>query len=252
MSTFQPESAFQNDPEAAAYALRTYLDSASGPLPVAPATILGWESLLPSTNATSASNPFEFPLDWPQIEYLPASAASGNQSNIQTQDPRDGFSYASILSALVAPLSRGIFLISSSNTADSPVIDPNWLTHPQDVELAITAFKRRRQLWGNDLQNLTIGDEYHRGPAVQSDTEILSFIRETLSSVWHAAATCKMGPRSDQMAVVDTDTKVYGVNGLRVVDASAFPFLPSGHPLATVYALAEKVADEILQGLKRS
>lgn len=55
-----------------------------------------------------------------------------------------------------------------------------------------------------------------------------------------------MGSRSDQMAVVDTDTKVYGVNGLRVVDTSAFPFLPSGYPLATVYALAEKVADKIL------
>ncbi|KAL9016400.1 MAG: hypothetical protein Q9180_008803 [Flavoplaca navasiana] len=61
-----------------------------------------------------------------------------------------------------------------------------------------------------------------------------------------------MGPRSDRMAVVDTDTKVYGVRRLRVVDASAFPFLPPGHPQSTVYALAEKIAEGILQGLKRS
>ncbi|KAL8670951.1 MAG: hypothetical protein Q9168_004534 [Polycauliona sp. 1 TL-2023] len=242
-------SSFGNDPEAAAYALRTYLDSASGPLSAAPATILGWEKLLPSTNVSSV---FDFPADWPQIEYLPASAPSGNQSNFQTQDPRDGFNYASILSALVSPLSRGTVSISSDSTADPPVIDPNWLTHPMDVQLAIAAFKRQRQLWDDHLQNLTIGEEYNPGPAVQTDAEILSFIRETLSPVWHAAATCKMGSRSDRMAVVDTDTKVYGVRRLRVVDASAFPFLPPGHPQSTVYALAEKIADRILKGLKHA
>ncbi|KAL8840971.1 MAG: hypothetical protein Q9176_003543 [Flavoplaca citrina] len=242
-------SAFQNDPEAAAYALQAYLANATGPLSVAPTTILGWENLLSSSNA---SRLFDFPADWPQIEYLPASAASGNQSNFQTQDPRDGFNYASILSALVAPLSRGTVSINSSNTADPPVIDPNWLTHPRDVQLAIAAFKRQRQLWAEYLGNSTIGEEYFPGPAVQSDAEILSFIRETLAPVWHAAATCKMGPRSDRMAVVDTDTKVYGVRRLRVVDASAFPFLPPGHPQSTVYALAEKIAERILQGLKRS
>ena len=235
-------SAFQNDPEAAAYALQAYLANATGPLSIAPAMIHGWENLLSSSNASKA---FDFPADWPQIEYLPASAASGNQSNFQTQDPRDGFNYPSILSARVAPLSRGTVSINSSNTADPPVIDPNRLTHPMDVQLAIAAFKRQRQLWTEYLGNLISGEEYFPGPAVQSDAEILSFIRETLAPVWPAAATCKMGPRSDWMAVVDTDTKVYGVRRLRVVDASAFPFLPPAHPQSTVYALAEKIAEII-------
>lgn len=57
-----------------------------------------------------------------------------------------------------------------------------------------------------------------------------------------------MGKKGDPMAVVDTHARVFGVQGLRVVDASAFPFLPPGHPQSTVYALAEKIADDIKRG----
>ena len=69
-----------------------------------------------------------------------------------------------------------------------------------------------------------------------------------MAMVWHAAATCKMGKQEDLMAVVDGEARVYGVKGLRVVDASSFPFLPPGHPQATIYALAEKIADGIIRG----
>jgi choline dehydrogenase len=67
-------------------------------------------------------------------------------------------------------------------------------------------------------------------------------------TVWHPACTCKMGKSSDPMAVVDSKAKVFGVTGLRVVDASAFALLPPGHPQSTVYALAEKIADDIRKG----
>ncbi|KAL9023527.1 MAG: hypothetical protein Q9180_008197, partial [Flavoplaca navasiana] len=77
---------------------------------------------------------------------------------------------------------------------------------------------------------------------------IWDFIKTKLGTVWHAAATCKMGRPGDEMAVVDTEGKVYGTRGLRVVDASAFPFLTPGHPQAVVYALAEKVVDGMLKG----
>lgn len=60
-----------------------------------------------------------------------------------------------------------------------------------------------------------------------------------------------MGGRGDSSAVVDAEARVIGVRGLRVVDASAFPFLPPGHPQATVYALAEKIAEAVLRGMKR-
>ena len=61
----------------------------------------------------------------------------------------------------------------------------------------------------------------------------------------HASATCAMGKASDPMAVVDSKARVYGVRNLRVVDASAFPFAVPGLPMATVYVLAEKIADDI-------
>ena len=65
---------------------------------------------------------------------------------------------------------------------------------------------------------------------------------------WHASCTCKMGRLDDPLGVVDSHAKVIGVNNLRVVDASAFPLLPPGHPQSVVYALAEKIAADILSG----
>ena len=132
---------------------------------------------------------------------------------------------------------------------DAPVINPNWLTDPADVELAIAAFKRQREFW-NMLSNydLTIGEEAYPGPAVQTDAEIIQAIREMVTPIWHASATCKMGQSSETMAVIDSSARVYGVSRLRVVDASSFPFLPPGHPQSTIYALAQKIASQILNG----
>lgn len=67
-----------------------------------------------------------------------------------------------------------------------------------------------------------------------SANRIKKVIKGSLQTVWHASSTCKMGPSTDSMAVVDSHARVYGVKGLRVVDASAFPFLPPGHPQSTV------------------
>jgi choline dehydrogenase len=68
-----------------------------------------------------------------------------------------------------------------------------------------------------------------------------------MTTVYHASCTCKMGKQDDPLAVLDSAARVYGVNNLRVVDASSFPFLVLGHPQSTIYALAEKIADEILK-----
>jgi choline dehydrogenase len=81
------------------------------------------------------------------------------------------------------------------------------------------------------------GIESYPGLDVTSNEEILDAIRNSLQTVWHASCTCKMGSSGDDMAVVDSDAKVLGVAGLRVVDASAFPFLPPGHPQSTVCKL---------------
>jgi choline dehydrogenase len=126
------------------------------------------------------------------------------------------------------------------------VINPNWLTAPEDVDVAIVGFKRTREIWSHI--NVTIGPEYLPGANVTTDAQILDYIRDAAFTLYHASASCKMGRKNDTMAVVDPQARVYGVKGLRVVDASAFPFLPPGHPQATVYMLAEKIAEDIKRG----
>jgi choline dehydrogenase len=90
--------------------------------------------------------------------------------------------------------------------------------------------------------------EYFPGPAVKTDVQILNVIRDTLHTVWHASRTCRMGKSDDPTAVVDSKGRVYGVEGLRVVDTSSFALLPAGHPQSTVYVLAEKIANDIKTG----
>lgn len=237
-----------NNPEAAAEAAMSYLANGTGPL-AGPPGLIGFERISDNkpallTNATLDALE-AYPEDWPQVEYLTQNGASGFNRNYRTADPEDGFNYAAVSVVVVSPFSRGNITISSPDASVQPTINPNWLTAPEDVDIAVAGFKRVRELWSNI--NVTIGEEYLPGPNVTTDVQIIDYMRQAAFTLYHAAATCKMGAQDDPMAVVDTQARVYGVHGLRVVDASAFPFLPPGHPQATVYMLAEKIADDIKQ-----
>ena len=98
--------------------------------------------------------------------------------------------------------------------------------------------------------NLGIADavEAFPGPSVRTDAQIMQRIGEAMITVYHACGTCKMGCGNDTMAVVDSNAFVFGTSNLRVVDASAFPFLPPGHPQGTMYAFVEKIADAVVKG----
>ncbi|KAL8667883.1 MAG: hypothetical protein Q9202_000348 [Teloschistes flavicans] len=234
----------------AAQAGKDYLTNQTGPL-TSSAGYLAFEKLPSSyrqklTKATQAKLR-TFPTDWPEIEYLAESGYDGDHKNY-FDVPFDQYEYATISTVLLTPFSKGNVTISSSDAADPPVINPNWLTDPADTEVAIASFKRAREIW-KYMNGTTVGPEYFPGTAkVSTDAEILQYIRETMISIWHGAATCKMGTARDRMAVIDSHARVFGVKGLRVVDASSFPFLTPGHPQATIYALAEKIADDILKG----
>jgi len=157
--------------------------------------------------------------------------------------------YATILSTIVAPLSRGNVTIVSADTDVLPIINPNWLTSATDQQVAVAAYKRARQAFATPfMQRTVIGDEYFPGPEVNTDAEILAQYQQDLLTVWHASCTCRMG-KSKTSAVIDNRARVFGVTGLRVVDASSFPILPPGHPQSTIYALAEKIAANILYGV---
>ena len=246
----ETSSRVNNDKVYAGQAAQDYLNNQTGPL-TSVGAFIGFEKLPPSyrqsfTAATQAKLNTTFPADWPEIEYLVESSFDGYNTNSTAVDPNDGYQYATISAALVAPLSRGNVSISSADAGDPPLINPNWITDPADVEVAIAAFKRVRELWAL-MNGTTIGQEYFPGTAdVSSDAQILDFISKALVQLWHAAGTCKMGKDGDGDAVVDSKARVKGVTGLRVVDASVFPLLPPGHPQATIYAVAEKVAEDIL------
>ncbi|KAJ5405970.1 hypothetical protein N7465_007254 [Penicillium sp. CMV-2018d] len=190
----------------------------------------------------------KFPSDWPEAEYMSGAGYIGNVSNLPAIQPRDGYQYASILGVLVAPMSRGNVTLQSADTSDLPVINPNWLDDQADQEVVVAMFKRIRQAFQSEaMKPVVIGEESNPGPQVQSDDQILQFIKDNMMTLWHPSCTCKMGTSDDDMAVVDSQARVYGVDGLRVVDASAFPFLPPGHPQSTVYMLAEKIAADIIR-----
>lgn len=156
---------------------------------------------------------------------------------------------------LVAPLSRGNISINSSDPTHPPVINPNWFTHPADQEVGIAAYKRAMAaLTAAPIteNNITIGPRTSPDVNLATDAEILEEIKNTFQFLYHASATCKMGKANDEMAVVDSKARVYGLRNLRVVDASVFPFLPPGHPQSTVYMLAEKIADDVRRETARN
>ncbi|BFZ54694.1 hypothetical protein PYCC9005_001731 [Savitreella phatthalungensis] len=214
--------------------------------------VLAWEKVNRSVidAATAAKLDQLAPGGWPEIEYLSAPGYVGDFGNLLLDQPHDGYQYASILAAVVAPASRGTVTLASASTADLPIIDPRWLTDPVDAAVAVASYKRLRQAFASKAMSAVLADstEYHPGPSVATDEQILAQIRKDVHTVYHASCTNRMGKADDLTAVVDSSARVYGVSKLRVVDASSFAVLPPGHPQSVVYALAEKIADSIISG----
>lgn len=209
------------------------------------ADYLGFEKLPASYRAnlssTAVSQLDEFPPDWPNIEYEVAS-------DLQSGIPGDYAGYGSFVVIPVTPISRGSISLNSSSMLDAPIINPQWLTAQTDIELAVQAVKRARTILASDaLKPIRIGSEFQPGDAVNTDALLEEYIRNNFFTNWHASCTCKMGRANDTMAVVDNRARVIGVGNLRVVDASAFALLPPGHPISTVYGLAEKISADIIK-----
>ncbi|KAI6773098.1 hypothetical protein HG530_004056 [Fusarium avenaceum] len=252
---FETLNAMLQSPLSLLKAVTQYALSKSGPLTSNIIEFIGWEKL-PKKYRTKFSPETEkalseFPDDWPEVEYLAANGFLGNFEWPILQQPMDGKQYATVLGAMVAPVSRGNVTIASASALDKPIINPNWLTAKADQEAAIAWFRRMRDVWETkELKSIAVGSEYYPGKKVQTDEEVLNMVRDSLMTVWHAACTCKMGKKGDETAVVDNLARVFGVEGLRVVDASSMALLPPGHPQSTIYAFAEKIADDIIKQRK--
>ncbi|KAL4797753.1 hypothetical protein BDV19DRAFT_386790 [Aspergillus venezuelensis] len=192
-----------------------------------------------------------FPDRWPEVEYISTAGIVGNASNLVLNQPKDGYQYGTILGVLIAPTSEGTITLASGDMRDPTVINPNWLTTESDLQIAVAAFKRIRQAFASkEMSPVVIGEGYFPGPDIQTDDEILYYIRSNVMTIWHPARTCKMSTPDDPMAVVESRGRVVGVNRLRVADSSSLPFLPPGYPQSTCYMLGEKISDDILNNQK--
>lgn len=238
------------NPVFARQAAAQYTSSRTGFLTNVGGDLLAFEKLPAGalSNQTRSDLDEAFGADWPDIEILSLDAYTGRLNDFVFGAP-DLKDYTAVCIATIAPFSRGTVTINSSDTNVHPIVNPNWLTDPRDQEVAVAGFKRARAVFAaSAVKPVLQGAEAFPGTAVRNDAEILKTIQTSSSTIHHAAGTCKMGRANDTMAVLDSRARVIGVTGLRVVDASAFPILPPGHPQASIYALAEKIADDILNG----
>lgn len=148
------------------------------------------------------------------------------------------------------PESRGTIHARSARFADPPEIRPNFLASPLDQQVIVDGMKVARQVIEQPAMRTWVVAETSPGRDVTSDAQWLEFARANGQSIYHPVGTCSMGTSSD--AVVDERLRAHGLNGLRIVDASVIPLMPSANTQAAVMMVAEKAADMILEDVRQA
>ncbi|KXI27794.1 GMC family oxidoreductase [Paraglaciecola hydrolytica] len=180
--------------------------------------------------------------DIPDIQYhfLPAILEDHGRKNVF------GYGYGLHVCALY-PKSRGDIRLQSMDPQAPALINPQYLSHPDDQKVAIAGLRQAREILSSSQFKPYQGKEVSPGPELQSDEELLTFIRNKAESIYHPVGTCKMGQVDDPTTVVDENLTVKGIAGLRVVDASVMPTLIGGNTNAPTIMIAERAADLIKQ-----
>ena len=162
-----------------------------------------------------------------------------------------------MLPGLLRPKSRGSVVLSGPSINDHPIIDANFLDHPDDIQTLVNGMKFLKELEGTDEfrrhdmklvpDRLLCGNNYH----LFSDDYFNCYVREYVSTIYHPVSTCRMGPEG-QNSVVDHRLRVHGMKKLRVVDASIMPKLVGANTNAACVMIGEKGASMILEDLRKS
>ncbi len=141
------------------------------------------------------------------------------------------------------PSSRGTIRARTPSVQDKPEILFNYLQHQDDIEGFRACVRLTREIISQSAMNAYRGPEIQPGEGVQSDEEIDAFVRGAVESAYHPSCACRMG--EDDMAVVDSETRVRGIEALRLVDSSIFPTIPNGNLNSPTIMMAERAADII-------
>jgi choline dehydrogenase len=178
---------------------------------------------------------------WPDIQYhfLPLAASYDGSTLVRGH----GFQ------AHVGPMrskSRGWVRLASADPREKPLIRFNYMSHQDDWEDMRACVRLTREIFAQPAFTPYRGEELQPGGNVTTDAEIDAFLRDKVESAYHPCGTCRMGRADDRMAVVDEDTRVIGIDGLRVIDSSIMPSITTGNLNAPTIMIGEKASDHIL------
>ena len=148
------------------------------------------------------------------------------------------------------PTSRGTVHIRSNKFEDAPAIAPNYLSTPEDRKVAADSLRVTRRIVAQPALAKYKPQEWKPGVQYQSDEELARLAGDIATTIFHPVGTTKMGRDDDPMAVLDSQLRVRGIAGLRVVDAGAMPTITSGNTNSPTLMMAEKAADWILKKLE--
>ncbi|HMA98080.1 MAG TPA: choline dehydrogenase [Wenzhouxiangella sp.] len=172
-----------------------------------------------------------------QMHFVPALLDDHGRNRL----PGDGYT---LHACPLRPASRGRIGLHSSDPSQAPAIHPNYLSDPEDLEMMLECVRLSREILTQPAFKPFRGHEIFPGNEVSSRAGIVDFIRAKAESIYHPVGTCRMG--QDKHAVVDSQLRVHGVEGLRVIDASIMPTLVGGNTNAPTVMIAEKASDLIL------
>ncbi len=179
-------------------------------------------------------------LDRPDVQY---TFMVGMKDNPRTLPRKHGYF---LHMAVLRPATRGRVELASADPAAKPVMHPEFLEARQDIEALERAMRQARRIATMPALARLSGQELLPGAAVGDDTSLETFIRERVATTYHPVGTCKMGPSTDPLAVVDPRLGVHGLQGLRVADASIMPNLIGGNTSAPTMMIGERAAHFIL------
>ncbi len=148
---------------------------------------------------------------------------------------------------LLRPQSRGELTLRSADPREAPRMVANYLTDPRDVPTLVAGIRLIRRIFALPPFVEHFRGEELPGDGLATDEQIVGYLRDNAQSMYHPVGTCRMGAAADEQAVVDTRLRVRGVEGLRVIDASVMPTVPSANTNAPTLMIAEKAAQMILE-----